>query len=247
MRACEIGAEEGLRYVYAGNLPAKSVRGENTRCPGCSETLIERFGYLIRDYHVTADGSCPHCNTRLPGIWPGASDPVRTGNDMNAYRLRLPRPVTALPPKETTAMPRELTDEQKQRLLTTTGELVRSLATGQPFTFAEGALAGLGEMPLAGVFVSLKRGKHTFLLRHARRVDSTAPHCRAAMRTVSEDGDFAGIAERGQLSQHGFGCCKPALVNERGEEHERVTIGKHGIKSARPSAGFVSAERRHRS
>src|SRR5262249_25316095 len=41
MRAAEIGAEAGLRYIYAGNLPGKVGPWEDTRCPDCGETLIE--------------------------------------------------------------------------------------------------------------------------------------------------------------------------------------------------------------
>ena len=36
IRACEIGREAGLRYVYAGNLPGKVGRWENTYCPTCN-------------------------------------------------------------------------------------------------------------------------------------------------------------------------------------------------------------------
>src|SRR5205807_2293983 len=56
IRAAEIGTEEGLRFIYAGNLPGKVGPWENTRCPSCRETVIERFGYLIRSYRLTSDG-----------------------------------------------------------------------------------------------------------------------------------------------------------------------------------------------
>jgi len=68
LRACEIGKEEGLRYVYAGNLPGRVGRWENTYCPGCEELLIERYGFLVRQNRV-AGGACPRCNTPIPGIW----------------------------------------------------------------------------------------------------------------------------------------------------------------------------------
>jgi AmmeMemoRadiSam system radical SAM enzyme/AmmeMemoRadiSam system protein B/AmmeMemoRadiSam system protein A len=93
MRAAEIGAAEGLRYIYAGNLPGQVGIWENTRCPGCRETLIERYGYLIRAYRLTAAGGCPSCGAVLPGIWPREPDSVRTGNDRAAYARRLPRAV----------------------------------------------------------------------------------------------------------------------------------------------------------
>jgi AmmeMemoRadiSam system protein B/AmmeMemoRadiSam system radical SAM enzyme/AmmeMemoRadiSam system protein A len=95
VRAAEIGTAAGLRSIYAGNLPGQVGPWENTRCPSCRATVIERFGYLIRAYRLTPEGRCPHCNTRVPGIWPGAANEVRTGNDLTAYRSRLPRRVTA--------------------------------------------------------------------------------------------------------------------------------------------------------
>jgi AmmeMemoRadiSam system radical SAM enzyme/AmmeMemoRadiSam system protein B/AmmeMemoRadiSam system protein A len=93
VRAAEIGAAEGLRFVYAGNLPGRVGPWEDTRCPACRATVIARYGYLIRSYRVTPDGRCPDCQARLPGVWPGAPDDVRSGNDLDAYRGRLPRPV----------------------------------------------------------------------------------------------------------------------------------------------------------
>ncbi len=94
IRAAEIGAEEGLRFIYAGNLPGRVGPWEDTRCPNCRKTLIERAGYLIRDYKITADGKCPRCQTAIPGIWPtsGASE-VNTGNSMLDYYQRTPRRV----------------------------------------------------------------------------------------------------------------------------------------------------------
>ena len=69
IRACEIGREAGLRYIYAGNLPGRVGRLENTYCPACDELLVERYGYLIRQMKVTPAGKCPSCNDHIPGIW----------------------------------------------------------------------------------------------------------------------------------------------------------------------------------
>ena len=69
MRVAEIGRKAGLRFVYAGNLPGRVGDLENTRCPKCSELLIERYGYLVRSYHLTAEGTCPRCGTSIPGRW----------------------------------------------------------------------------------------------------------------------------------------------------------------------------------
>jgi pyruvate formate lyase activating enzyme len=69
IRACKIGREAGLRYVYAGNLPGKVGRWENTYCPSCDELLVERYGYLIQQMKVTSTGNCPSCGEPIPGVW----------------------------------------------------------------------------------------------------------------------------------------------------------------------------------
>jgi pyruvate formate lyase activating enzyme len=69
LRAAAIGREAGLRYVYAGNLPGAVGDLEDTRCTGCQKVLVRRFGYHVREYHVTADGCCPSCRTHVPGRW----------------------------------------------------------------------------------------------------------------------------------------------------------------------------------
>jgi pyruvate formate lyase activating enzyme len=74
LEAAEIARESGLRYVYAGNLPGEVGDLEDTRCAGCGETLVERYGYFIRDYRITPDGRCPSCATVVPGRWSPAFD-----------------------------------------------------------------------------------------------------------------------------------------------------------------------------
>ncbi|NLE50008.1 MAG: radical SAM protein, partial [Chloroflexi bacterium] len=70
VRAAEIGAEAGLRYVYAGNLPGRCEDWEDTRCPTCNTTLIGRSGYMITSNSLArAGGRCPQCGTAIPGIW----------------------------------------------------------------------------------------------------------------------------------------------------------------------------------
>ena len=69
MEAAEIGRRNGLRYVYAGNLPGRVGDLEHTRCHKCRAVLVERYGYFIQDYRLTADGACPDCGTAIPGRW----------------------------------------------------------------------------------------------------------------------------------------------------------------------------------
>ncbi len=69
LRAAKIGREQGLHYIYAGNLPGCVGQLEDTHCPGCSELLIKRRGYFIEEYRLTEQGRCPACTFALPGRW----------------------------------------------------------------------------------------------------------------------------------------------------------------------------------
>ncbi len=68
LRAAEIGVAAGLRFVYAGNLPGRVGRWENTYCPGCKALLVERHGFRILGNRL-ANGSCPDCGRAIPGFW----------------------------------------------------------------------------------------------------------------------------------------------------------------------------------
>jgi pyruvate formate lyase activating enzyme len=74
LRAAGIGRSEGLRFVYAGNLPGAVGEWEDTRCPGCAALLVERRGYRILGNRI-AEGCCPECALPIPGIWslPGSA------------------------------------------------------------------------------------------------------------------------------------------------------------------------------
>jgi pyruvate formate lyase activating enzyme len=63
-KAWAVGKEEGLRYVYLGNVPGH--RHENTYCHSCGLLLIERYVFdLVRT--KMEKGRCPRCQTLIPG------------------------------------------------------------------------------------------------------------------------------------------------------------------------------------
>ena len=64
-RARRIGIEEGLHYVYTGNIHDRE--GGTTFCPGCGTALIERDWHRIDAYRLTDAGRCPDCATVIPG------------------------------------------------------------------------------------------------------------------------------------------------------------------------------------
>jgi len=64
-RAREIGYEEGLQYVYEGNVPGSD--GESTYCHRCRACLVRRFGHTVR-YNRIRNGACIECGARIPGV-----------------------------------------------------------------------------------------------------------------------------------------------------------------------------------
>lgn len=64
--ARNIGLEEGLKYVYEGNVPGEG--GENTYCPSCGSEVIKRRGFWIIESRLE-DGKCPDCKTTIDGVW----------------------------------------------------------------------------------------------------------------------------------------------------------------------------------
>jgi pyruvate formate lyase activating enzyme len=68
IRAAEIGQNQGLHFVYAGNLPGETRNLENTYCFSCGELLVERCGFKIFSNRLQ-NGTCPKCSTTIPGRW----------------------------------------------------------------------------------------------------------------------------------------------------------------------------------
>jgi len=64
-RARDIGREEGLHYVYEGNVPGDG--GESTYCPACGAQLLERQGLILRRNRLQ-HGKCPECGTAIDGV-----------------------------------------------------------------------------------------------------------------------------------------------------------------------------------
>jgi pyruvate formate lyase activating enzyme len=55
--------EEGLDYVYIGNVPGHP--GENTYCPDCGSLLIQRYIFSVLEYRITENHRCPNCNRQI--------------------------------------------------------------------------------------------------------------------------------------------------------------------------------------
>ena len=64
-RARSWGLEEGLQFVYTGNIPGEE--GENTFCPGCGFQVITRVGFSTHGTGLE-DTRCSKCKRELPLI-----------------------------------------------------------------------------------------------------------------------------------------------------------------------------------
>ncbi len=63
-RATGIAREEGVKYVYSGNLPGDP--NENTYCPNCGTLLIKRYGFTVEKCNITENNKCPKCGQSIP-------------------------------------------------------------------------------------------------------------------------------------------------------------------------------------
>ena len=62
--AHEIATEEGLEYVYLGNV--MSSKYEHTFCPSCGNMIIGRGVFDVEENHMTEDNKCEYCGASIP-------------------------------------------------------------------------------------------------------------------------------------------------------------------------------------
>lgn len=65
-RTADMGQEEGLWFVYMGNVPP--AISASTRCPHCGTELVRRSGFDV-DVRPDFHGLCPQCGRGIPGVW----------------------------------------------------------------------------------------------------------------------------------------------------------------------------------
>jgi pyruvate formate lyase activating enzyme len=83
-RARRIAMQQGLHYVYVGNV--HDPEGDSTYCPACGKRVIERDWYSLGEWNLTADGHCAHCGHPIAGVFeerPGDWGPRRLPVDMH--------------------------------------------------------------------------------------------------------------------------------------------------------------------
>jgi pyruvate formate lyase activating enzyme len=80
--------EEGLRFVYVGNVPGHRL--ENTYCPGCGELLVERHGFQIVRWNIKK-GGCRRCGESIPFKHSNGSGRPKLGGSSYLFGLVSPR------------------------------------------------------------------------------------------------------------------------------------------------------------
>jgi pyruvate formate lyase activating enzyme len=64
--AHRIATEEGLNYVYTGNVPGDEK--SDTKCPSCNSIIVTRQGFRIMSNTITG-GKCGKCGQKIDGVW----------------------------------------------------------------------------------------------------------------------------------------------------------------------------------
>ncbi|MHA1338773.1 MAG: AmmeMemoRadiSam system radical SAM enzyme [Promethearchaeota archaeon] len=67
-KAYDIAKEEGLNYIYIGNV--QTSKGNDSYCPECGSLLIKRYGWSIQQINLTKENRCLKCGaeTGIIGI-----------------------------------------------------------------------------------------------------------------------------------------------------------------------------------
>jgi pyruvate formate lyase activating enzyme len=67
--------EEGMRYVYIGNVPGHPY--EHTYCPGCGGVVVRRYGFDIVEWRLGKGNRCPDCGYKVAIVGSPPRDSLR--------------------------------------------------------------------------------------------------------------------------------------------------------------------------
>jgi AmmeMemoRadiSam system radical SAM enzyme/AmmeMemoRadiSam system protein B/AmmeMemoRadiSam system protein A len=176
--AYEIAQRAGLNYVYVGNV--HDVARQSTDCHGCGGLLIQRDWHQLGTYALSGN-RCSKCGETIPGVfeerpgnWGARRQPVRIKrSDDPVVQIGSTR---VSPDPEARARDRQpdreqgdetmkateitkLTDSQKSIIRRGASAMVQAAVQGRDVGAAVAALGSLSELPIDGVFVTVKRGE----------------------------------------------------------------------------------------
>lgn len=259
--ASDIAASQGLKYVYLGNVhdPAQ----HSTYCPSCRTLLIGRDWHTVETYQLRGD-RCPRCGTRIagrflnaPGDWGQRRLPVHISQFAYAAPQRPQHsdasthiggvPMATSPEQESSAATASktvpcLSDSQKEAVFRAACEMVVAGVCQRSGVWLDTALEGAAQLPVAGVFVTLKRGTHLraccgFISPEVPLIEALQ---NAAQRTATNDTRLPPIApmELRHLHVdvsvlHNF----QPIAQKGPQRLAAVEVGRHGLTIQRAEAG----------
>jgi pyruvate formate lyase activating enzyme len=65
-KARQVAMEQGLKYVYIGNMPGHE--GSHTYCPQCGKMIVERLAFQVLKKKIV-NGKCSYCGCKIGGVW----------------------------------------------------------------------------------------------------------------------------------------------------------------------------------
>ncbi len=230
--------EAGLKYVYVGNV--HDVQRQSTYCPSCGQLLIQRDWHQLG--HYALDGNrCRHCQTEIagrfetqPGNWGNRRQPIRIN-----HVARSSQPESTEGPKmqsttDAAKLDESFSPEELAAIQLAACRYVTAVVNEQ-VADANALLGELAERPIAGIYVTLKRGE---TLRgccglQGPPVALGVALADAATRTAKHDPRMAPIAavELPYLSLSISILGPPRPIGVRGDDRiNAVQIGKHGLR-----------------
>jgi AmmeMemoRadiSam system radical SAM enzyme/AmmeMemoRadiSam system protein B/AmmeMemoRadiSam system protein A len=133
--AYEIAREEGLLYVYTGNI--LDVRTQSTYCPSCGKVVIERCGFQVSVYALRGN-RCSYCGAEIAGrygpavgSWGSRRLSIRIPPVGHSARRNAPAvpPSTDDPPPQPSAANRQKHPDRSGATSAAAGEASASLST----------------------------------------------------------------------------------------------------------------------
>jgi len=260
IRSREIAMQQGLRFVYVGNV--NDVANQSTWCPGCGTLLIERNYYELGQWNLR-HSACAKCGEAIPGEFsdqPGTWGSRRLPIRISDYKPSANRSETRQEfrqPKENVAeslddfryervseqpviapgirKEPELTTSQEAAIHRAACETVAAASLRQQPHLTDTTLSGAADKIVMGVFVTLKRnGQLRGCIGSLGEPMPLLPALmRSATRTTLEDHRFLPVAPS-ELA--GLTLDVSLLFNfedvlEIGEARiDAVEVGKHGLK-----------------
>ncbi|TWU35162.1 AmmeMemoRadiSam system radical SAM enzyme [Novipirellula artificiosorum] len=242
VRAYDLARQTGLKYVYVGNV--HDVQRQSTSCPSCGEMLIRRDWHQIESYTLDQN-RCGKCQFTIagffddrPGSWGQRRLPIQINRIVNLTDQLEPEDQgMETKANETASAPSDdlfFTTDERIRIHRVACRLVTAAVFNETIDVRDD-LGDLADRPIAGIFVTLRRGET--LRGCCGSLGSQVPlgHAivEAANRTAKHDPRMAPIAavELPHLTVS-FSILGPSRpIGAKGAARaDAIEIGKQGLR-----------------